>query len=321
MIQDVAAARSLLKNSKHVAVVAHERPDGDAVGSLLALGLSLKLKGKSVAMVIADGVPRRFRFLPGADDVASELPDGHFLLVAVDVADTDRFALSSSLESKPDISFDHHPTNTQYAKLNLVDERAASTTQVIYELAAELDLPINAEIATNLLAGLLTDTIGFRTESVDAKALRMAADLLELGAPLAALYRRAIIDRKYDAIRYWGKGLSKLSKQDGLIWASLSREDRQTAGYPGTDDADLTDLLTTIDEMEIVVVFVELSDKMVKVSWRAKLGYDVAALAEEFGGGGHFAASGATIEGTLPEVEERVIAATRQLLSPVMEQH
>jgi phosphoesterase RecJ-like protein len=320
-MRDARAARELLAEAKHIAVVAHERPDGDAIGSLLALGQSLKLKGKQVALVISDGVPRRFQFLPGAEEVVAELPEAEALVVSVDVADSGRLALSSSLGRKPDINFDHHPTNTQFAKLNLVDESAASTTQVIYDLAERLDLPLNSEIATNLLVGLLTDTIGFRTQSVNPKVLRMAADLLEMGAPLADLYQRAIISRKYEAIRYWGNSLSALNKENGLIWASLSLEDRHAADYSGSDDADLTDLLTTVDDMQIVVVLVELSRINVKVSWRAAPGFDVAALAEQFGGGGHVAASGATLEGTLPEVESRVIAATRKLLSPKVEQH
>lgn len=319
-MQDAAAAKALVSNSEQIAVIAHIRPDGDALGSLLALGESLQLKGKRVAMIISDGVPHRFQFLPGADQIVSDLPDEEYLLVAVDVADSGRLALSSALEGQPDINIDHHPTNTRFAKLNLVDKSAASTTQVIYELAEQLDLPINRGIATNLLAGLLTDTIGFRTQSVDARALRMAADLLEMGAPLADLYQKTIISRKFEAVRYWGTGLSNLHREDGLIWASLNVTDRESASYSGADDADLTDLLTSIDDMQIVVVLVELSRSSVKVSWRSTSGIDVAALAEQFGGGGHVAAAGATLEGTLQEVEQRVIAATRALLSPVMEQ-
>ena len=181
------------------------------------------------------------------------------------------------------------------------------------ELADPLGLEIDSYIATNLLAGLVTDTIGFRTTNVTPKVLQVVARLIELGAPLAEIYELALNRRSFIAARYWGRGLSRLEQEDGLVWTSLTLEDRQHVGYSGKDDADLINLLSTIDGAEVTVIFVEQPGGTVKVSWRSRAGLNIATLAEAFGGGGHHQAAGAMIDGDLEEVSKRVISATRAI--------
>ena len=293
-------------------VIGHQRPDGDAVGSMLGLSLSLRIRGKRADPVLAGGLPRRYRFLPGADSVLTSLPEGEPLVVSVDSADFKRLGF-------PDLpavhlNIDHHQGNTRYADVDLVDSTAAATTAMLFRMAADLDLPIDPDIASNFLAGLITDTIGFRTDSVNADSLRVAAELVEAGAQISDLYRKALVQRSYNAVRYWGEGLTNLQRKDGVVWARLSLEDRRRAGYPGVDDADLIDVLTLIQEARVALVFVERADDEVKVSWRARPGVDVRKVAEQFGGGGHTLASGAVIEGSLDEVVQRVLAATEDAI-------
>jgi phosphoesterase RecJ-like protein len=143
----------------------------------------------------------------------------------------------------------------------------------------------------------------------------MVAQLIELGAPLAEIYERALNRRSVIAARYWGRGLSRLEQEDGLVWTCLTLEDRQSVGYSGKDDADLINLLSTIDGAEVTVIFVEQPKGAVKVSWRSRAGLNIAPLAEAFGGGGHHQAAGAMIVGELEEVTKRVISATRGIFA------
>jgi bifunctional oligoribonuclease and PAP phosphatase NrnA len=313
-------AGDLIGAAQAVTLISHERPDGDAVGSLLGLTLSLKLSGKEVVPVLADGVPDRFRFLPAAETVQTRLPESWDLLICVDSGDAARMGVDlDGLGRPPDLNIDHHPTNTMFARVNIVDPAAAAASEILYDMILALDMPMDLEVATNLLAGLVNDTIGFRTTNVTPKVLRIAADLLDRGAPLAQIYERCLIRRSFVAARYWGSGLSSLERDGGLVWASLSLRERQRVGYPGPDDADLVDLLSTIDGGKIVVLMVEQPGGKTKVSWRCQAGLDVSGVAASFGGGGHKPAAGAVIEGSLEEVKQQVLDATRKLLHESME--
>lgn len=312
MRAQIERARELLGAADNIVVLGHERPDGDSVGSMLGLTLALRQRGQTAVAVSSSGIPSRFGFLPGAGEVLEEIPAGEHLVVAVDSADAER--LSAAQPGKVAVNFDHHPTNTKYAEVNLVYPEAAATTQVLYELAPELELPLDRGVASNLLAGLITDTLGFRTPSVSAQVLGVAARLIELGADLSEIYQQVLTEHSFVALRYWGAGLSTLQRQGELAWASLRLEDRRAVGYPGDDDADLVEMLGTIREAVVSVIFVEQPAGRVKVSWRARERVDVAELASQFGGGGHHLASGATVEGGLQEVIERVVSATQRAL-------
>lgn len=304
-----------LGSARRPAVVSHVRPDGDAVGSLLAVSESLRALGKEVTPVLVGGVPRAFTFLEGAERVQTRLPEAPDLLIVVDCSDFERTGLTQERLPRPvDVNIDHHPTNQHFAAYNLVDPRAASTTEILYAWLPEMGLPLSDSVVASLMTGLATDTIGFRTSSVTPASLRVAADLVELGAPLHEIYERALSRMSFVAAQYWGAGLSQLERQDGVVWATLSLADRRRVGYPGSDDADLVNVLTTIEDAIVVVVFVEQVKQQVKISWRSKPGIDVSQLASQFGGGGHAAAAGAMIDGGLDDVRKRVLEATRRML-------
>ncbi len=306
--------RQALQTAQRVAVVSHVRPDGDAVGSVLGLGWALRAAGKHVSLALADGVPANLRHLPGAETIAPHAEEADFIIV-VDASDRSRVGEALPEETVVDLNVDHHKTNTFYARYNLVDPQAVSTTAVLAAFIERMGLPLPQEAAEALLTGLITDTIGFRTANMSPQALRLAADLMERGADLSTLYFKALVERTYEALRYWGAGLSRLQREGALVWTALTLADRQAVGYPGNDDADLVNLLSAVQGAKIGVIFIEQPDGAVKVSWRARPGVDVSGVAVAFGGGGHAPAAGATIPGSLTEVQERVLAATRRLLS------
>jgi phosphoesterase RecJ-like protein len=318
MPADPPAARARLAAARRVLLITHVNPDGDAIGSLLGLGLALRAAGKDVVMACADPVPEVYRFLPAADEI-SMAPEGPFDLVAVvDVSEIARIgAIRDRLDGPPDLQFDHHITNPGFAELNFVDVRAASTAELLAELLPGLGLALSHEVAQCLLTGLVTDSLGFRTSSTTTKTLAIAQQLMQAGAQLHTVYDLALFKRSYSAVRLWAQGLAHLHLKHRMAWARISLEARKASGYQGLGDADLINILTTIREAAVALVFVEQADGKVKISWRSVPGINVAEIAAEFGGGGHAAAAGAEVPGTLEEVETRVLAATRARLKAV----
>jgi len=303
-----------LKIAQRILVTTHIHPDGDSIGSLLGIGLALIDAGKEVQMVLDDGIPSDLRFLQDCDKILNR-PDGSFdLILIVDCSDLERVGKALAGLQKPDINIDHHATNMNFARINLVDTCASATTEIIRVIIEELRIPLSQPIANALMTGLITDTIGFRTNNVTPRTLRMASELLETGINLSDLYHRTLIRRSFESAHLWGFGLKNLERNGRLIWTTLSLKDRETAGYPGRDDADLINFLTVIDGVDIALVFLEQKDGSVKVSWRAQPEYDVSRLALRFGGGGHPAAAGAEIQGSLPYVQTSVLNLTLSLL-------
>ena len=306
--------RQQLESAHRVLVVSHVRPDGDAIGSLLGWGLSLQAAGKDVQMVLSDGVPSSYCHLPGSEQIRSR-PNGSFdWVVVLDCSDLKRTGNVLNGSGPPDFNVDHHITNLNYAKVNLVDPAAVATSEILAGLIESLGLPLTQPVAAALLTGIITDTIGFRTSNVTPKVLRLAANLMEHGGDLAELYHQALVKRSFEATRFWAAGLNQLERDGRLVWTTLTQANRKAVGYSGRDDADLINVLSSIEDTDIAVIFVEQTNSRVKISWRAQPGFDVSKLAVQFGGGGHPAASGAEIQGNLESIRTVVLKATSEIL-------
>lgn len=328
------AIRQQFRDLRRALLVSHIRPDGDAVGSLLGLGLALRQAGKDVRMVLTDGVPQNFRHLAGSEDVHRSVGDLNLYdyVIVLDASDLARVGAGAAgkplLGSRaPDLVIDHHLTNLAFARVNLVLPDQVATSAIVARFLPDWGLSYNKAIAAALLTGIVTDTIGFRTSNITPEAMRLAAMLMEQGAALPDLYNRALNSKTFEAACYWGQGLAKLRRealaasgspanasksgeQRILVWTSLTLADRQAAGYSGNDDADLVNLLSSID-CDVATIFVEQKNDHTKVSWRSRPGIDVSQIALQFGGGGHAAAAGADIAGTLEEVQKQVLQVTR----------
>ncbi|MCL4559404.1 MAG: bifunctional oligoribonuclease/PAP phosphatase NrnA [Chloroflexi bacterium] len=303
-----------MKGAERILIVSHVRPDGDAVGSLIGLGLALQEAGKAVQMVLNDGVPTSFRHLTGSNQVVKH-PGGNFdLTIVLDCSDLPRVGKALTEGTVPDINIDHHITNLNFARINLVKPDAVATSAILAEYLPEWGFPVTPQVASALLTGLISDTLGFRTSNMTPQVMRLAATLMEIGTNLPELYSAALVRRSFESARYWGAGLSHLERRGRLVWATLSLDDRSGVNYPGNDDADLINVLSTIDGADVALIFVEQKGGKTKVSWRSQPGVDVSQIALKFGGGGHAAASGAEITGSLVDVQERVIHDTLAFL-------
>lgn len=310
----VKKIKEKLDSAHNIVVVSHIRPDGDAIGSMLGFGLAIKDQGKNVQMVITDGVPSNFRYLPGSRFVHHKVKGPYDLLVVLDSSDYKRMGEVINGSKPPDINIDHHITNENFADVNLVIPSAASTAEILARLLPKLGVRISQQVAENLLTGIVTDTIGFRTSNMYPEVLRLSADLMDYGVNLPDVYMKALNQRSFEAVRFWGAGLSRIERQGQMVWTTLSLVDRKTAGYPGRDDADLINVLSTVEGACVYLIFVEQPNEKIKISWRCAPGYDVAKIAALYGGGGHYAAAGAEVAGNLETVCDDVIRTTYKML-------
>ncbi len=312
---DTAIAQAFAQADR-VTVVSHMRPDGDAIGAVLGLGLALQAQGKTVEFVLGDGLPSSYRHLPGSSQITRAASLSGALRVVVDCSDMLRTngALGSPAPV-PDVNIDHHVTNERFARLNCVMDEEVATCAILAVKMPIWGLAVDRQVADCLLTGIVADTLGFRTSNMTSETLRLAADLMDKGADLPTLYLRALVQRSLVATRYWGMALDRLQHENGMVWTSLSLEDRKRTGYSGKDDADLINVLSSINEAEIALIFVQQNKDVTKVSWRSVPGIDVSPIALQFGGGGHPAAAGAMINGTMEAVQQRVLEATRALLA------
>jgi len=312
IIQEI---KGRLNEARSVLIASHVRPDGDAIGSSLALGLALRNAGKAVQVVLQDGIPASFRFLEGHEQVQKEPKGAWDTFISVDCADFKRLGKPFESIHKPDINIDHHITNERFGRINLIVGEEVATSAILTDCLPLWGLEITQPVAAALLTGIVTDTLGFRTPNTTPESLRQAALLMERGADLTDLYNRALVQRTYPAARYWGAGLSSLDRSEGLVWGTLTVADRKAAGYGGNDDADLINIISAIGGSKVGMIFVEQTDKHVKISWRAlEDGVDVSKVAKHFGGGGHAAAAGADIPGLLSEIQPLVLKTTREIL-------
>lgn len=308
-----ARIREKLLACQHALILSHIRPDGDAIGSLIGLGLAMQAVGKKVTLMLEDGLPSKYRFLEGSDLISKTAPEEFDLVIALDCSNKDRLGKIST-DLRIDINIDHHITNDNYADINLVIPEMAATTAILADNLSIWGLPLDQNVASALLMGILTDSIGFRTVNVTPDLLRISARLMESGADMPDLYNRTLVSQSYPSSVLWGLALGRLQRENGLIWTVITLEDRKQAGYTGRDDADLTNLLSAIEGSEISILFNEEKDGKVKVSWRSNASIDVSKIAQFFGGGGHPPAAGADMSGGLDEVRKKVLDKSKQML-------
>ena len=234
----------------------------------------------------------------------------------MDCADFKRVGKVFENFGQPDINIDHHITNERFGKLNLIEPEEVATAAILTNYLPMWGYKITKPIAAALLTGIVTDTLGFRTSNTNPSALRLSAMLMETGVNMTDLYMKSLVKKSLPAARYWGAGLSRLEQEDGIVWATLTMEDRKKSGYGGNDDADLINMISAIEGHKVGMIFVEQNDRHVKISWRAlEPGIDVSKVAKHFNGGGHAAAAGADIPGTLTEIQPLVIKTTQEMLS------
>jgi bifunctional oligoribonuclease and PAP phosphatase NrnA len=305
---------SLLRSASRILLITHIAPDGDAIGGLLGLGRALRRAGKSVTVSCSDPVPPRFAYLPGYAEIVSQADSSFDLIVTLDCGDLKRVGRIYRADEWRDIpllNIDHHVTNTRFGTHHWVDASYVATSEMVLELCDRLSLPMDADIATCLLYGIIGDTLALRTDNVTSALLAKVMRLMQAGAPLADIIDQEFNRRPFNLLRAWQQALSTLRLEEGIIWAVLSRQARHEAGWPDTDLQGLANFLLSVEEANLSAVLAEKDDGQVEVSLRARPSFDVSAVAVALGGGGHPQAAGCTIDGPLDTAVERVVVALK----------
>jgi phosphoesterase RecJ-like protein len=262
-------------------------------------------------------LPASLTFIPGAGDVVSSVTGPFDLVIVLDCSDTDRLdrlAAPVLLAGQPLANIDHHFTNTRFGTMNWVDSNAAATAELALALVKSLGVSLDQEIATALLTGITTDTLGFRTSSTTARTLRSAADLMEAGASLPDIVEQVYNAKPLNVARIWGDALHNLQAENGLVWTSVTREMLQRHQSDPDEVKGLVSFLRGTQGTHIAVLFMENGENRVKVEFRGSRRANVADLATKLGGGGHKAASGCTLPGPLASAQQRVLNEARRAL-------
>jgi phosphoesterase RecJ-like protein len=319
------AIARFIRAARRVMVITHVSPDGDAIGSLLGLGWALRWLGKEYTLACADPVPRRFTYLPGSEaivtgpePVLSPAEVGEYdLVISLDCSDLERLgaAYDESLSGLPIVNIDHHVTNTHFGTVNWVDTGAASAAEMVLDLVESLGVPLDSDMALCLLNGIVTDTRGFRIPNTPLRTMRAALKLMEAGAQLPKVTDHVFNRRPFSDVCLWGKALNGVQLDGRIIWSQITQAMRQECASSEKGDAGLVNFLSTSDEADIAIVFVEQDDGLVKVEMRSVPGVDVSAVALSLGGGGHPQAAGCTLDGDLNAARERVLTAVKEALS------
>ncbi len=296
-----------LRHAESVVIGGHVKPDGDALGSILGLTLALRGAGIAAVPVLADeNLPSTYSFLPGyalfASAIDVETPD---VFVAVDTPSLSRLGAAEPLATGAEtvISIDHHPDNALFGEVNLVDEHAAASGQLVWHLLERLEVRPTPEIALCLYVALLTDTGRFQYQNTNAAALRDAAAMLDAGVDPAETARLVYQSRSAAALALDSRVMSRitLANSGRVAYSHVSDEDFQQTGAQSQDSENLVDVVRTLGGVDVVLLF-RFHDGETRVNLRSKTGFDVGSLAREFGGGGHAAAAGFTAEKSLEQV-------------------
>jgi phosphoesterase RecJ-like protein len=312
---DVTAVAEVIRSNDRFMVVAHENPDGDALGSMLGATLGLRALGKDVVMYLYGSAPTpgEYRFLD-LDDLQRELPDDleDRVLLAVDCANERRIGETSTGvdRAKLVVNVDHHHDNSRFGDVNLIVPEASSTSEIIRDVFGELDVVLTPEIAAALYVGLVTDTGRFQYSNTTPKALRLAAELVEAGADVHGIFRHVYETVQFSKLKLLARALERAQLFDGgrLVVSYLLKDDFGDVGAEEPYSEGIIDSLRAVEGSEMVALIREPprnEGPTRRVSLRSSHDeLDVSAIARKVGGGGHRQAAGFSSERPIGEIIE-----------------
>lgn len=304
-------------SAKTITLAGHTNPDGDAIGACLALGGALEKSGRQV-QVLLEKYAEKYRLIPNGHLVrqaeTAEVPE---LFIALDCGDEERLGAAGEVFRKAakKINIDHHGSNTYFGEWNYVDADASSTSEIVFRLL-EGRLPLTAAEAAGLYAGLIYDTGGFRHSSTSPETMRIAGALMGYGIPFTEIYNRFFDSCSFSELKVMGKALENAELLYGgdVVCATITTAEIEALGGSNKELDAIINYLKGVLGAKIACFFYEKTETEVKGSFRGNDGYDVCALAQKFGGGGHIKAAGCTIAAPIAEAKKMVLAEVEKML-------
>ena len=317
------AIAARIDQAQRILILTHINPDGDAIGSMLGMWHALQSLGKQALPLASSPLPGYAKWLPGAEHIqvyrqGMALPEAN-LVIMVDTATLARVGRiydehPQALSATPIVIVDHHVTNDGAATLNLIQPEAASTCELLYALFRALDIAVSPALATCLLLGVTTDTQSFQTSSTSAESLRVAADLLDLGADQERIVREVYYALPEASAALIGLALTEMRRDGPVAWARITLAMMRATGAEDEAVDEVVRAMQRVAGVKALVVFKERQDGTTKISMRSVQPINVATLATRWGGGGHEQAAGATLLTSPEQAEHQVIPQLRALV-------
>ena len=316
-----------IKDSQHILIASHAEPDGDSLGSLLALGLALTKLDKQITMHNPSPIPAVYRFLPGADRIVRQIKNSqtYDLALVLDCGDLARIGETSAEVDKIPIliNIDHHVSNTGFGHIQFVDTTACATAEIVFRLINALKIPFDKAIATSIYTGILTDTGSFRFSNTNQAAFAISRAMTDAGVEPHTVAQRVFGTYSLGRIKLLNMALNSIEISDnGKL--SLMTVTRSMLNTTGTNTEDLDGIINyarRIEDVKVAALIHEIKNGAGKftnmnryhVSLRSDGSVDVAQIASKFGGGGHKSAAGFQIESTLVALKTKIIELAKDL--------
>jgi len=304
---------SYLRKDDNFLLTGHVNPEGDAIGSSLALAEALSGIGKKTALYSRDPIPGLYRFLPGWEGFSSDLPPGH-ILILMDCSRRERAGIPAGAAFRKTLVIDHHETECEPGSVCFIDSRSPATGMLVYEIIKKLDVDLTKKMAMNLYAAISTDTGIFRYDNTTPESLDAAAELVRAGAEPALISEKVYETWTRERMTLLCLGLGSLEVRDGIAIMAVSREMFEKTGTTIEDTEHFTIFPRMLKDIKVAAFMTELDRGVVKTSLRSKGDVNVREIAEKFGGGGHRRASGYRVSASLQRAKEMLFKAAAEAL-------
>lgn len=319
--EGMEAAVAAIRDARRIVLACHINPDGDTLGSMLALTLGLETLGKETVLLSSDGVPALYSFLPAIERIQRSTERRDFDLgIGLDAGDLHRLGKNAeTLAAAPALmDIDHHVTAGQFGQIRLLDAHAAATGEIVYDLLLALGIEITRPMAENLLCALLTDTGSFRFMNVTPRTMAIAGAMIALGASPNRIAEAVFENKPFAAQKLLGRALDALQRTDDgrIVWSHITQEDFLAFDATDEDTDGIVNTVRAVRGAEVALFFREMASGRLRVSLRAKDPHDVSKVAARFGGGGHRLAAGCSLDGPLAQAEATLVAAVQEALGP-----
>lgn len=312
----IAAILDLLRRGDRFLVCSHTRPDGDSVGSMLALGMIIKQLGKRVDLIAADAIPPHYGRFPSVKSIRTteRIQGSYDAAILLECDSTERTRLHG-LDEFFLVNLDHHITGRDFAHLNWIDRSAASVGEMVYRLALAAGVAVTPQMAHNVYATLLTDTGGFCYGNVRESTFALARDLVGAGADPIAIARDVYFSAPLSRLLLLGAALRRLKREGRLAWLWITPQDMARTAATEEDCEGIVSAALNIAGVDAVVFLRDMPGQTIRVSLRSKGGLNVATIAARLGGGGHKNAAGCTLHGSLPRALNTVLTELRSAVT------
>lgn len=301
-----------INESKNIYIVSHVQPDGDNIGSILALWMALRNIKEKVFILKSDDIPSDFLFLPNIDMIHDYNNDEEIdLLITLDASDEGRLGQNKTLlnKAKVVINIDHHISNNNFGHINIIDSNASATGELVYKLISKMNIPIDKDIASCIYTAISSDTGSFMYDNTSAETHKIAAELLKVGIDKSSININLYQNRSMERTILFIKALETLNlyfdNKVAIVKVTQDMVEKSNAKMEDTEG--IVSFIREIAPVEVAIILKEFKEEEIKVSMRSKRLIDVSQICASFGGGGHIRAAGCTINSPMPVAEELIL--------------